>query len=73
MSHQLVCIVRQQVKDQPGLLNTSKLVGLEAGCKLRVSETCLPDLIMSRAGLTASFLLVVNCSDLHIGSAIWDR
>jgi len=71
MSQQFVCILHQQTNDQPGLINTGKLA--EAGCKLRVSGTCIPDLIMSRAGTTASFLLVTKSSDLHQGSVTWDR
>ena len=71
MSQQVVCIIHQHANEQPGLVNTSKLV--EAGCKLRVSKTCIPDLIMSRAGTTASFLLVANSSNLHPGSTTWER
>jgi len=71
MGHQLVCIVHQQAYDQPSLLNMARLV--EAGCKLRVSGTCVPDLIMSRAGTTAAFLFVTKSSGLCQGSATWAR
>ena len=71
MSQQVVCIVRQHSNGQPNLANTSKLV--EAGCNLRVSGTSIPDLIMSKAGTTASFLLVADSTDLQQGSGTWDR
>jgi len=71
MSHQLVCIVHQQAYDQPSLLNTARLV--EVGCKLRVSGSCEPDLIMSRAGSTAAFLFATESSGLCQGSATWAR
>lgn len=71
MSGQLVCIVRQALQGSASLLNTSKLV--QAGCKLRFSSNSVPDLIMSKSGTTAAFLLVATSTDLRQGVGIWDR
>ena len=71
MSQPVVCIVHQLAQNQPGLINTSKFI--ESGCKVRVSQTTVPDLIMSKAGTTAAFLLVASASDLRPGSSSWER
>lgn len=68
MSGQVVCILHQNVQH---LLSTNKLV--LAGYKLRFTGNTVPDLIMSRSGTTAAFLLVVNSSDLHKESDTWNR
>lgn len=71
MSHPGVCIVHQEASNQPGLLDTECLS--QAGYTVRVSRNCVPDLIISRAGTTAAFLLV-NCQNaFYDGSGIWDR
>ena len=71
MSGQVVCIIHQNVQSNANPLSVNKLV--LAGCKLRFSANTVPDLIMSRSGTTAAFLLVVNSSDLHKESDTWNR
>lgn len=68
MSGQVVCIIHHNV---PANLSTDKLA--VAGCKLRSSANIVPDLIMSRSGTTAAFILVVNSSDLQKESNTWNR
>lgn len=71
MSGPVVCIIHQNVQSNANALSINKLVS--AGCKLRFSANSVPDLIMSRSGTTAAFLLVVNSSDLHEESDTWNR
>ncbi|KAL3151144.1 hypothetical protein ABBQ38_013008 [Trebouxia sp. C0009 RCD-2024] len=71
MSGQVVCIIHQNVQSNANALNINKLVS--AGCKVRFSTNTVPDLIMSRSGTTAAFLLVVNSSDLQMESDTWNR
>ena len=70
MSNQGVCIVQEQAINQSGLVDKDCL--FKAGYSVRVSGNCLPDLIISRAGTTAAYLLV-NSQMLLCGSAIWNR
>ena len=70
MSNQGVCIVHEQSINQPGLVETDCLS--KAGYSVRISGNCLPDLIISKAGTTAAYLLVSNQVALS-GSDIWNR
>lgn len=71
MSVQGVCIVHQQASDKPGLLDKECLA--RAGYTVRVSKNCLPDLIISRAGTTAAFLLIDGQAIVDNKSGTWDR
>ena len=71
MSHRGVCIAHQQANDQPGLLDLTCLQ--EAGYTTRDSSNCVPDLVISKAGTTAAFLLVANQDLLGDTSNIWRR
>ena len=66
-----VCIVHQQASDKPGLLDKECLA--RAGYTVRVSKNCLPDLIISRAGTTAAFLLTDGQAIIDNKSGTWDR
>ena len=71
ISQQVVCIVHEQAQQPHGLINLGKLA--ESGYKTRVSQNILPDLIMSKAGRTAAFVLVASASGLETGSNNWER